>query len=198
MQTRRNVKSEMASFGGVRAAKSARIDLAFITEVRGTLNKKQRLAFDIVCKHIADGTQIRMIVTGVAGTGKSHLCKAIVKFCRNAFGVLAYDDKAPFVDTVVVCAFTGVAAHNVQGHTIHSALHFRVMQRKTGSETVHTKLGSANRRQQDEWRHVRVLIVDEFSFISCQFFVTLTKLSVMPSNNLMFRSVVFISYSWVI
>lgn len=52
---------------------------------------------------------------GTAGTGKSYLIKAIVRMLRE---MGATGSKTP----VLVVAPTGVAAFNINGVTIHSAL----------------------------------------------------------------------------
>jgi hypothetical protein len=140
--------------------------VASLQAVYDTLNARQRLAFDIVREHVASNKQLQLVVTGVAGTGKSHVCKAVVQYCRAVFGVLPYDEDAPYVDTVVTLAFTGVAANNINGHTIHSALSFRVFD---GTAATTADLNKTNGRLRLKWKDVRMVIVDEFSFIGCSF-----------------------------
>lgn len=66
---------------------------------------------------------IRLFITGGAGTGKSHLLKCIQYeatkiFCRKKH--LQVDENVDVIHTLIT-AFTGAAAVNVDGVTIHSA-----------------------------------------------------------------------------
>ena len=75
-----------------------------------TLNKEQKVAFDIVTNHCIQGAgdQIQpllMIIYGTAGTGKSYLINAISSHLK---------------DKCCLTAPTGIAAFNINGVTIHS------------------------------------------------------------------------------
>lgn len=76
------------------------------------LNRKQREAYDRVANHVADPrtdkSPLRLMVLGFAGTGKSYLIDCI----RDLIGEPAITVSAP----------TGVAAFNINGSTVHSAL----------------------------------------------------------------------------
>lgn len=135
-------------------------------DIYNKLNRRQRLAFSIVREHVTTNKQLQMIVTGVAGTGKSFLCHAIVQYVRAVLGVVAYDPDAPHIDSVVKLAYTGVAANNIDGHTIHSALGF---QRNDGTKQTVGDQQRLNGRLRKEWAGVHMVIVDEFSFIGCAF-----------------------------
>ena len=79
--------------------------------------------------HDANIEPIRLFVTGGAGTGKSHLLKclhyeATKIFCRKKH--LQVDENIDVIHTLIT-AFTGAAAVNVDGVTIHSA--FRISSR---------------------------------------------------------------------
>ena len=79
----------------------------------GTLNTNQNKAYDIICRHhqqlLANNkpTPLCMIICGTAGTGKSYLMSAIAQ----KLGSLC-----------ILTATTGMAAFNVCGQTLHSAL----------------------------------------------------------------------------
>ena len=73
-----------------------------------SLNENQRKAFDIISDHRANGReQLLMIITGLAGSGKSYLINNI---------------RALLKELCVVTAFFGIAAFNVRGKTLHSLL----------------------------------------------------------------------------
>lgn len=73
------------------------------------LQGKQLQAYTIASQHVeaVDPTPLRMIISGTAGTGKSYLINCLRLLLR---------------DKVRVAAPTGVAAFNVDGHTLHSLL----------------------------------------------------------------------------
>ena len=90
-----------------------------------TLNDKQKIIFKQIEVHyiasIDDPSHIeslKIIIMGTAGTGKSYLIQAIrcrlLEIARNNGLII----KSP----ILVLALTGVAAFNIHGATIHSAL----------------------------------------------------------------------------
>ena len=100
-----------------------------------------------------------MIVHGGGGVGKSYLIKTtsqwLDKILRDAS-----DRKNPDMPTVLLIAFTGVAAKNIGGTTFHTGLSF-----KFGSDMLEfssEKLDLARKNLEN----VEVVIVDEFSMVS--------------------------------
>ncbi|KAJ8026272.1 hypothetical protein HOLleu_34068 [Holothuria leucospilota] len=97
---------------------------AITTMLRG-LNIEQRNLFSHVHKwtkqKIHDNTtkSLHIFLTGGAGTGKSQLIKCITHESRKLFTRIA---ESPDDITVLLVAFTGTAAFNINGQTIHSAL----------------------------------------------------------------------------
>ena len=87
-------------------------------------------------------------LTGSAGTGKSFMIRQIVSFLttRNIKHLLI----AP----------TGVAARNVDGQTIHSALHIR----NTG--TYFETLSHYNDQQRNELSQIKAIVIEEVSMVS--------------------------------
>ncbi|CAG8683860.1 9357_t:CDS:1, partial [Cetraspora pellucida] len=61
---------------------------------------------------------LRLIIMGTAGTGKSHLIKIIRDCLQEMARIYNVNTQSP----VLVFAPTGVAAFNIHGTTIHSAL----------------------------------------------------------------------------
>ncbi|KAH9853909.1 hypothetical protein C2E23DRAFT_687360, partial [Lenzites betulinus] len=78
------------------------------------LNQEQTRAFTIVAQHslCAKPDPLRMFIGGVGGTGKSRVIQALTSFfaARNQSRRLH------------LASFTGVAARNIAGTTLHAAL----------------------------------------------------------------------------
>ena len=97
--------------------------------------------------------------TGCAGTGKSLLLEHVVLALRARYG----GDEKAFRREVAVTATTGVAACNVGGQTLNSAL-------GVGVPTVYRHfdrvMSERNRARVRRWR---VLVIDEVSMLSAEF-----------------------------
>ncbi|KAI9059157.1 hypothetical protein FKP32DRAFT_1551869, partial [Trametes sanguinea] len=80
------------------------------------LNDAQTRAFRIIAEHSLEDKPppLRMFLGGVGGTGKSRVIKALTSFfeARNQSRRLR------------LAAYTGVAARNIGGTTLHTALSF--------------------------------------------------------------------------
>lgn len=89
-----------------------------------SLNAKQSAIFYKVCEwcvqklHEENPEPFRLFVTGGAGTGKSHLIKAI---CYESSRLLSQLSDNPDDRSVILCASTGVAAYNIGAATIHNS-----------------------------------------------------------------------------
>ncbi|KAK3105150.1 hypothetical protein FSP39_018213 [Pinctada imbricata] len=98
-----------------------------ILPILRSLNCKQKEVFYFVrdwCLKKVQGNNVEpfhIFITGGAGTGKSHLIKA-VKY--EASRILEKICEEPDQLTVLLTAFTGTAAFNIQGCTVHHA--FRI------------------------------------------------------------------------
>ncbi|KAF8123346.1 hypothetical protein EV363DRAFT_1180216, partial [Boletus edulis] len=79
-----------------------------------TLNEDQRRSFMIVANQamMERGSPLRMYISGEAGTGKSRVIDALQQFFNHTRQGRRFR----------VCSFMGVAAENVSGSTLHSAL----------------------------------------------------------------------------
>ena len=123
-----------------------------------SLSGKQRLAYDIVADHLfgeLHNTQLLMVVLGTAGTGKSFLINAI----RHMFTLHSQSDR------VRITAPTGIAAANISGSTIHSLLSL-LKENLTGARLNFLQTSLA---------HVRLIVIDEYSFLSIPLFATLDR-----------------------
>ena len=100
-----------------------------------------------------------LIVHGGGVVGKSYLIKTtsqwIDKILRDGT-----DRDNPDMPTVLIMAFTGVAAKNVGGTTFHTGLSF-----KFGSDMLNFTSEKLDQKRKN-LENVAVVIVDEFSMVS--------------------------------
>ena len=102
--------------------------------------------------------QLLMFLTGAGGCGKSHVIHAARKFCHRfsqAVGVIFN------ANSFYLTAYLGSAAALWGGITIHSAAH---MCKKKITDDL-----------KEEWKEVRILIIDEVSYFSFNDLKTLDK-----------------------
>lgn len=108
------------------------------------LNDEQKSVFEKV-----KTSSNNFFITGSAGTGKSYLLKYIVKYFLGKYG-----------DTHVgVTAMTGLAAININGRTLHSWAGMGIDGKK-----------KLNNFTMKNWNNCRVLIIDEISMMSMEYF----------------------------
>ncbi|KAJ8034442.1 ATP-dependent DNA helicase PIF1 [Holothuria leucospilota] len=134
-----------------------------ITPLLQSLNKQQRQLFNHVHKHCKDKTQDPLIqpfhifLTGGAGTGKSQLIKCIKHECAKVLS--AFQDNPDNI-TILLVAYTGTAAYNVGGQTIHSALSIystSMPYKPLGEDQLNTL--------RSKLKNLQVLIIDEVSMV---------------------------------
>ena len=115
------------------------------------LQAKQLQAYKMVQQHIQGdhSKPLRMIVSGTAGTGKSYLIHCLRKLLQHK---------------VKVIAPTGVAAFNVQGHTIHSLLYLPTKGDFKDLE------GDRLRSLQQNLQELEYIIIDEMSMVGRKMF----------------------------
>ena len=94
-----------------------------------------------------DKTPLRMFLDGAGGSGKSHVVNELLRYAKEFTTNLdfIFDTR-----TIVVTALSGVAAVSIGGETIHSAA---FLNRKIPNDD-------------ESWGNVRLLIIDEVSFMS--------------------------------
>ena len=129
-----------------------------------SLNEKQSKVFYKIrqwCLDKVNGKNLEpfhMFITGGAGTGKSHLIKCIYNEAVRLLGRMSHN---PDDVCVLLTAPTGVAAYNINGLTIHSALSIT-----TNMSLPYTPLGeekiSTLRNKLDQ---LQILIIDEISMV---------------------------------
>ncbi|KAI1792866.1 P-loop containing nucleoside triphosphate hydrolase protein, partial [Ganoderma leucocontextum] len=116
-------------------------------------NREQARAFRMIaehsCKTLPD--PLHMYIGGVGGTGKSRVIQALTDYfaCTNQTRRLR------------LASYTGIAALNIRGVTLHSAL--CLAQRKKNAA------GSSTRRDLTAmWEGVEYLFIDEISMVGCR------------------------------
>lgn len=136
-----------------------------------SLNEKQRSAFNIAlswCRNTMKNLNclkpekldpINLFVTGGARAGKSHLIKAIYLTAVKTF---RYGTVNPERPTVALMAPTGVAAININGTTIHTALS---IPKESGDFAP--KMSDQKRTQlRLTLSELKLIIVDEISMVA--------------------------------
>ena len=158
-----------------------------------SLNTQQRKAYDLVltwCRNKiknmnslkpVDVQPIHLFVTGGAGAGKSHLIKAIYHTATKSFRHITNNPEKP---TVLLMTPTGVAAININGTTIHTAL---AIPKESGDNVP--PLSDQKRTQiRMSLTELKLIIIDEISMVSnttlLHIHQRLKEIFATPSNQL--------------
>jgi thymidine kinase len=108
-----------------------------------------------------------MFMAGAGGSGKTRVINAVMAYAKGFCKEVNYMfDKR----MIVVTALTGVAATLINGETTHSA----------------AKLNYKNITHEhiEEWKHSRLVIIDEISFASSDILIKLnTKLQALKEAD---------------
>jgi hypothetical protein len=133
-----------------------------------TLNPEQADAFRIIAHHSLESQpeQLRMFLSGPGGTGKSRVIHALQDF----FSLRSQDRRFRLV------AYTGVAARNINGMTLHSAL--CISQRSSKSAQAKTR-----RDLVAMWEGVDYLFIDEVSMVGCAFLLQISQALTEAKGN---------------
>ncbi|KZV60814.1 hypothetical protein PENSPDRAFT_544956, partial [Peniophora sp. CONT] len=122
-----------------------------------SLNTEQALAFRIIANHsnLDNPAALRMFLSGPGGTGKSRVINTLVDFfTRQGLG-----------RRLRLCSYTGVAARNIGGMTLHAALSLSPKQKRGNTENAGTR---TSRDLVAMWEGVDYLFIDEVSMVSCE------------------------------
>lgn len=125
-----------------------------------TLNAEQTRAFKIVAQHslIDRPEALRMDLGGPGGTGKSRVINALKVFFERRNQSRRFR----------LASYTGVAAKNISGMTLHAAL----------SLNQRLQSGARGKTRRDliaMWEGVDYLIIDEVSMIGCRFLLRISE-----------------------
>ena len=112
-----------------------------------TFSEMQQAAYDIVSNHFSYSQKnpLRLLIMGIAGTGKSYLIDSLRNLLQTKCRVLAYTGKACFI---------------VNGVTLHSLLKLPI-----GSKRLCDLKGIPLQQLQSNLENVEYLIIDEYSFV---------------------------------
>ncbi|CAB4007412.1 ATP-dependent DNA helicase PIF1 [Paramuricea clavata] len=136
-----------------------------------SLNNKQRYAYDVVlswCRNKMANLNtlkpskvdpIHVFVTGGGGAGKSHLIKAIYHTVTKTFRHAPMNPELP---SVLLMAPTGVAAININGTTVNTAL---AIPRECGNN-VPAMSDQRRTQMRLSLAELKLIIIDEISMVS--------------------------------
>ncbi|XP_071952879.1 uncharacterized protein [Antedon mediterranea] len=144
---------------------SSNISRPELNKMIRSLNEQQKQIFYKTrqwCLDKVNGKQpesFYTFITGGAGTGKSHLVNCIYNEATRILGKIMEN---PDDLSILKLAPTGIAAYNIKGHTIHSALsipiHISLPYQPLGEEKI-----SALRNQLSQ---LQIVIIDEISMVN--------------------------------
>ncbi|KAM9817805.1 uncharacterized protein ACBT44_006975 [Syngnathus typhle] len=167
-----NVRSETSEISI--ATEAAAIDPAVLRDMYRNLNQKQASVFykvrDWCIKRVCSSKPIEQFfyhINGGAGTGKSHLIKCIhteaTKILQRLPRLAEEADISK--QTVVLAAFTGTAAFNISGTTLHCLLKL-----PRSLKPPYHGLGNKLDEVRAELSIAQILIIDEISMVSKDLF----------------------------
>ena len=141
--------------------------LAELREKTRKLDKFQREAVNISVKYAKDLVKSRrdgnfppspIFLTGHggAGAGKSTVIDIVSKWCHSILSKEGDDIECPYI---VKTAFTGTAASNIEGQTLHSSFGFNF-------DNKHYSLSDKNRdEKRTMFKNLKMIIIDEVSMV---------------------------------
>lgn len=133
-----------------------------------TLNTEQENVFRHIATHsiTRENTQpLKMYIAGRGGTGKSRVIECLK----------AWFEKRDELHQFCLCDFTGVAAKNIDGMTLHSALRLTSLKKKVTSK-LELELNSI-------WGGIDYLFIDKVSMISCEFLLDISNALSIARND---------------
>ncbi|XP_073729961.1 uncharacterized protein [Misgurnus anguillicaudatus] len=159
--------------GVIPQIKAPQMSVEFVRKMFQSLNEIQAAIFYTVrqwCQKRVWGhnpEQFFYFVPGGAGCGKSHVIKCIyteaTKILRQLPRLQEEGDLS--MPTVIMSAFTGTAAFNISGKTLHS-----ILKLPRNLKPPYQRLGNALDELRAELCSVEILIIDEVSMISKDLF----------------------------
>ena len=131
------------------------------------LNVEQARAFHIVAEHSLQlrSEPLHMYLGGPGGTGKSRVIKALQYFL----------DSRAQSRQLRLTSYTGVAACNISGMTLHSASSIKQKHKSGPSNATHDLIAM--------WEGADYLFIDEISMIGCNFLVDISEALTAAKGN---------------
>ena len=139
------------------------------------LDEQQRMVLDIGIKYAKDIVKSRkdgnvvpnppmLMVHGGAGSGKSTVINLLASWMQLILLKSGDDPDCPYI---IKCSFTGTAAANIQGQTMHSAFGFSF-------DNKHHSLSDKKREEKRKaLRNLKIVIIDEISMVRVDMFYQL-------------------------
>ncbi|CAF1065793.1 unnamed protein product [Brachionus calyciflorus] len=132
--------------------------------VMQSLNNGQQINIANFLRSIRRKKTIFDLIVGGAGVGKRHLIKAIFQtFLREMDK--SGDSSNPWKCYALLAAYTGKAAFNIKGSTLHTLFHLPLH-----AKEVAPMGGEMLNKIKKQFENVRLLIIDEISLVGCNLF----------------------------
>ena len=130
-------------------------------ELLSKLNKKQREMFTHITHSLSQkpGEQLCIFITGGAGVGKSVLIRTLYQALHRL--LCSESGQNPENVRILLCSYTGVAAYNIQGSTLHNAFCIEPNKKLKYKQLSDDKRNTLRTKYAD----LSVLIVDEVSMV---------------------------------
>ena len=130
-------------------------------ELLSKLNQKQREIFTHIIHSLTftPDNQLYVFITGGAGVGKSVVIRTLYQALHRL--LCSKSGQNPEDIRILLCAYTGLAAYNIQGSTLHSAFCIEPNKKLTYKQLSDDKRNTL----QTKYMHLSVLIVDEVSMV---------------------------------
>ena len=125
------------------------------------LNRLQQCIHHNIHGRIQNKETFNIFLTGASGTGKSAVLKAVYQTVWRTLKPINETSQFP----VVVGAYTGKAAFNVKGLTLHSLFRLPTKGSKVGNLTNMLLM-----KCQQTFKYTVLIIIDEISMVSCRIF----------------------------
>ncbi|XP_013383043.1 uncharacterized protein LOC106153597 isoform X2 [Lingula anatina] len=139
-------------------------------EMLRSMNSQQLQIFNYMRKWCLKKSQgknpkpFHIFLTGGAGTGKTHVINAFRYEAENILTSLDSPNENPDDIKVLLVAYTGTAAFNIQGQTIHSA--FAIRSQKGKDRKKYVPLGEELLTElRVRYRSLQILVIDEISMV---------------------------------
>lgn len=141
-------------------------DIEYKNIMRSLNEKQRRFVLDILHKLKTSDEQFNTFLNGGAGVGKSLGIRAIVQSVLRFFNSQPGNDPSKL--PVIVMAFTGRAAFNVLGMTIHHTLRMAPLQKHVGNSLMKDLDASTLNTLRSKLSQLKLIIIDEISMVSVQ------------------------------
>ena len=125
------------------------------------LNTKQRQIFTHIIHSLTHKPceKLHIFITGGAGVGKSLVVRTLYQALHRL--LCSESGQNPEDIRILMCAYTGLAAYNIQGSTLHSAFCIEPNKKLTYKRLSDDKRNTL----QTKYKYLTVLIVDEVSMV---------------------------------